>query len=243
MTGQRPYEASPCATPATISKDEQRLLQDVRSRFDQPEVAKEYRVRKNTATSRNRREWHCIEKALGNTGKGAKVLDLPCGSGRLEPLLEARGYRVTAADASQHMLRQATDAYFTATGRSELPPHMCFLRRDVMWTNFADDEFDVVICNRLLHHFPTPALRRQALTELARISKEGLVISYFSNFAFSALRFHLANRLAGRRPKDRIPIWFSVLEQDLAVAGLRCTGTFPVRYGLSPQTYLRLEKC
>ena len=32
------------------------------------------------------------------------------------------------------------------------------------------------------------------------------------------------------------------LKKDLAAAGLRCTDVYPVRRGLSPQTYLRLEK-
>jgi ubiquinone/menaquinone biosynthesis C-methylase UbiE len=242
MAIPEPHHALSLAPPHNHSPEEERLLETTRSRFDRPEVAREYRARKNVLTPRNLREWQCMEKALHGIGAGAAVLDLPCGSGRLEPLLEAKGYRVTAADFSGHMLQQAVDAYLASSGRRELPPEVRFLQRDVMQTGFADGEFDAVICNRLLHHFPTPGLRRQALTELARITKGVVVISYFSNFALSALRFHLKNRLANRHPTDRIPIWFSTLEQDLAAAGLRCTGTFPVRLGLSPQTYLRLEK-
>ena len=226
----------------SITTHEQRLLQEIRDRFDTNEVAQQYRAKKNIVTSRNLREWRCIEKALHGVGSGAAVLDLPCGSGRLEPLLEKRGYRVTAADSSHHMLDQAIDSYLSASGNSRLPIHMRFIQQNVMQTTFAENEFDAVICNRLLHHFPTPDLRRMALIELARISNGVVIISFFSNFAFSALRFHLKNHLANRQPTDRVPIWFQVLEKDLAAAGLQCTGTFPVRRGLSPQTYLRLEK-
>jgi ubiquinone/menaquinone biosynthesis C-methylase UbiE len=226
----------------SITDDERRLMQEVCDRFDTAEVAQQYRARKNVMTRRNLREWRCIEQALHDVTSGATVLDLPCGSGRLEPLLEARGYRVTAADSSSYMLDQATESYLAASGNSRLPDHMRFLQQNVMQTTFEDGEFDAVICNRLLHHFPTPDLRRKALAELARISKGPVVISYFTNFAFSALRFHLKNLLTRRRPTDRVPIWFRILQQDLAAAGLRCTGTYSVRRGLSPQTYLRLEK-
>ena len=180
---------------------------------------------------------------------GAHVLDLPCGTGRLEPLLAAKGFhaakgfQVTAADYSEHMIEQATAAYLSSSGYEQLPEHIRFVRQDVMHTDSADGAFDAVICNRLLHHYRTPELRRRALRELARVTKGVLVVSYFSNFAVSALKFHVTNRLKGRTPTDRIPIPFRVLQQDLDDVGLRCTGTFPVRNGLSPQTYLRLVRC
>jgi hypothetical protein len=44
-----------------------------------------------------------------------------------------------------------------------------------------------------------------------------------------------------RTPTDRVPIWFSALESDLDQAGLVVVSKYPVRYGLSPQTYLRLR--
>ena len=211
-------------------------------RFDSAEVASTYRARKNLLTSRNRREWSCIKKALNGVPAAANILDLPCGSGRLEPLLEQQGYRVTAADYSRHMVATARSAYLESTGRCEVPDTMYFVQGDVMHMDFADGEFDAVICNRLLHHYPTSGLRQKALRECARVSSGVVIISYFDNFALSALRFHLKNRLLSRTPSDRIPIWRRILYQDLDAVGLRCTAVYPVRYGLSPQTYLRLEQ-
>ncbi len=242
MASHQTSSLAPQEDTLSITETEQRLMQEIRDRFDTPQVAQQYRARKNIVTPRNLREWRCIENALHGVARGAAVLDLPCGSGRLEPLLEERGYRVTAADSSSHMLDQAIESYLAVSGNPSLPDHMRFTQQNVMQTSFEDAEFDAVICNRLLHHFPTPDMRRKALAEMARISKGVVVISYFSNFAFSALRFHLKNLLTNRRPTDRVPIWFRILEKDLKAVGLRCTGAFPVRYGLSPQTYLRLEK-
>jgi len=140
------------------------------------------------------------------------------------------------------MLEQAIAAYLSGSSQQDLPAHVRFTRLDVMHTDFPTGAFDAVICNRLMHHYPTPKLRRDALRELARLTKGVLVVSYFSNFAISALTFRASNYLVGRTPTDRIPIPFRQFEKDLDAVGLRCTDSFPVRYGLSPQTYLRLEK-
>lgn len=231
----------PAGTSAQGPADRQSYI-DTRERFDQEPVAREYGKRKNAPTARNLREWQCIEQALHDLRTGASVLDLPCGTGRLERPLQEKGYRVTGADWSGHMLKVAEQAYLQETGQGRLPEEVRFTRQDVMGTDFDDGAFDAVISNRLFHHYPSAGLRRDALRELARVSRGIVVISYFTNFAFSALRFHLKAALLRRHPTDRIPIWYRELERDIVAAGLRRTGTYPVRLGLSPQTYLRLEK-
>jgi len=100
----------------------------------------------------------------------------------------------------------------------------------------------VTISNRLFHHYPTAELRRRALAELARVTNDRIIVSYFSNVALSALRFHAKNLLLNRKPNDRVPIWPAVFAADIAAVGLRVKAAFPVRYGLSPQTYLWLQK-
>nr|WP_320050020.1 methyltransferase domain-containing protein [uncultured Desulfuromonas sp.] len=227
---------------ATRDVDEQAIYLETCKRFDSVDVALKYRARKNTFTSRNRSEWNCIKKALKKVSEGAHVLDLPCGSGRLEPLLEKLGYLVTAADYSKHMVDTAMMSYMERTGCSELPPSMRFTQSDVMHMDFTDGEFDAVICNRLLHHYPTSGLRQKVLKECARVSKGVVIISYFDNAALSSLRFHLKNLLLSRTPTDRIPIWYGTLKQDLNAAGLRCTSKYRVHKGVSPQTYLLLER-
>ncbi len=221
--------------------DEQACYLETCKRFDSAEVARTYRTRKNVLTARNRREWQCILRGLQGVPAGADVLDLPCGSGRLEPLLEQQGYRVTAADYSEHMVETARQAYLESRGKTERSETIHFVQSDAMRMGFETDAFDAVICNRLLHHYPTFGLRQRVLRECARVSRSVVIVSYFDNLAFSSLRFHLKNRLLSRHATDRVPIWFHVLNHDLHAAGLRCTATYRVRYGLSPQTYLRLE--
>jgi SAM-dependent methyltransferase len=155
----------------------------------------------------------------------------------------ATAHRFDAAGVAERYasLAEARQHFLTASGVSSEGCGVDFVRQDVMATDFDDDSFDAVICNRLLHHYPTPELRRRALAELRRVSRGVVLVSYFSNMALSAFRFHVGKALQGRTPTDRVPIWFSALESDLDQAGLVVVSKYPVRYGLSPQTYLRLR--
>jgi len=212
------------------------------SRFDHPEVASKYVVKKNTLNnSKNKREMTCIESALSGLPADSTVLDLPCGTGRLEMMLLDRGYTVVAADYA-HAMIEAAQAYHDDLLKDEpdKSARLVFEREDILNTSFEDNTFDAIICNRLFHHYPEAALRQQVLTELKRISKDRIIVSFFSNFALSALRFHLANTLKGVTPDDRIPIWFKTFEQDIQQAGLRISAVYSVRRGVSPQTYLKL---
>jgi 2-polyprenyl-3-methyl-5-hydroxy-6-metoxy-1,4-benzoquinol methylase len=228
--------------PFAAEPTDHSLYDYTRARFDRADTARTYRARKNVATWRNRREWHCIQAALGPLAPGSRVLDLPCGSGRLLPFLTAKGWRVTAADASAHMLTVARAAYADSTGGAAERASVCFEQREVLDTGFPGRSFDAVICNRLLHHYPSASLRRAALRELARIALGPLVVSYFSSRSLAALRFHLRHTLRGERPLDRVPVWPGDFARDVAAAGLRCTASHAVRRGLSAQTYLRLER-
>ncbi|KAA3634670.1 MAG: class I SAM-dependent methyltransferase [Proteobacteria bacterium] len=215
---------------------------DTRERFNDESVARDYVVKKNSLSGgKNRREMACIVAALEGLPAGSRVLDLPCGSGRLEEMLVDRGFDVVAADYSVPMIEAArayhADGVLADPAKSD---RLRFEQQDIMNTTFDDDSFDAVICNRLLHHYPEFETRRRVLAELARVCRDRLIVSYYDNFALSALRFHLGNRLRRVRPVDRIPIWSSEFRRDYESLGLRSRRKLPVRFGVSPQTYLVL---
>lgn len=215
-----------------------------RERFNDKTVAASYVIKKNHLdSSKNRREIRCIERALERLPAGASVLDIPCGSGRLEPMLTAKGFKVIAADYSEPMLEQARQAYRRHPSflEAENDADVSFDKQDVLKTSYESNAFDAIVCNRLLHHYPQAELRREVFAELARISRGVIIVSYYSNFALSSLKFHLVNFVRRRTAMDRIPIWFSTFQRDFETVGLRCVATYPVRYGVSPQTYLKLS--
>ena len=162
----------------------------VRARFDDPDVALDYlRKKGNLEGSKNRREMACIIKGLEGLQTDSKVLDLPCGAGRLLPMLLEKGFEVVASDYSQEMINASENYY-----RDQFKPvldkteRLSFIQQDILHTTFDDNTFDAVICNRLLHHYPEAELRQKVRAELLRVTQPNgrLIVAVFSKFALSA---------------------------------------------------------
>jgi len=200
--------------------------EQTRRRFDKLSTVSAYPAQ-FTNSRKDRRESHALLKALEAVPQSAGILDLPCGSGRLTSLLVERGYRVTGADSSAHMVERARKAVPAASG-------VRFDVRDVLDSGYPDRCFDAIVCHRLFHHFSEAALRQRALRELARICRGPLVVSFFNSFALDALRSRLKHALQGTCPTDRIPIPMATFVADGCHAGLRVDRTVAVRYGISP---------
>lgn len=207
-----------------------------RNRFDSRNSSLKYAgALDNTAT--HRREISCLARCLASVPAGARVLDLPCGAGRLLPFLSAAGYRLFAADSSQHMVERAREL----ASRENLPPGIEFSVQDVLATSFADDSFDAVICNRLFHHFFEPDTRIRALCELRRISRGPVIISFFCSQSVSSATFLLKNRLRKNPATDRVPIPFRTLSAEIAAAGLVVEQSMATKPLLGKQWYLKLS--
>jgi len=215
-----------------------------KARFDTEKEAARY-AKRHGGHSRDRREQGCIAAALRacNLPQGATVLDLPCGAGRLAPMLVDMGYQLTEADNSPHMVDQARLAWLSTAGNDpKRLDRAKFEVQDVMKTTFPDRHFDAVICNRLLHHFVEPATRVRALTELARISKGPVIVSFFNSFALDAVKFKLKYALSRRTPNDRVPLPLTAFTTAARAAGLHLDHAYPFRWGISPQWYVLLRK-
>ncbi|MDP7595681.1 MAG: class I SAM-dependent methyltransferase [Pseudomonadales bacterium] len=202
--------------------------------FDTEEVSKYAQRLMNSKT--HVREIKCISKALTDTAKGAHVLDIPCGAGRLIPDLVGLGYRVTAADVAPLMLMEAQKY---AESR-QVKANVDYAVADVLDTGFEDNSFDVVICNRMFHHFREPEVRVTGLRELKRIAREYLIVSFFCNLSSDAMFFHIGNYLRKNKSTDRLPIHFSQMKRDAIDAGLQVVGIHPMRPAISRQWYLKL---
>lgn len=212
--------------------------QQTLNRFDQPLVAADYPDVYGDSW-KDRAERASILSALSDVSPGATVLDLPCGSGRLTSMLIERGYVVTAADSSPHMVARAQSSVERITkSHADNKSKARFDVRDVMHTEFRDGEFDAVVCNRLFHHFTEPAVRQTALRELRRICRGPIIVSFFNSFALDSVRFRLRWMLRRQQPTDRIPISLSTFAADGRAAGLTVERTIATRWGISPMWYV-----
>lgn len=94
-----------------------------------------------------------------------RVLDAGAGRGTLAALLAARGYRVTALDASAGFT-----AYLAAAGRGPAADRVLPVQGDVTRLPFAGGAFAAVVCGEVLEHVADDAA---AVAELARVLQSG----------------------------------------------------------------------
>ena len=208
-------------------------------RFSTPRVAARYPSEYRPRHWRDKRERQCILNALDGIPTGSRVLDLPCGSGRLTRLLVGQGFRVTGADVSEAMLTRArTNNATRPAAASDTFPHVDFEHCDVMRTGYPDGHFDAIICNRLFHHFNESVIRVQALRELRRISRGPVIISFFNSFALNAAYHRVKNILRRRVLHDRIPIAFKTFHAEIQSAGFSVQKKIAVHWGISPHWYV-----
>lgn len=206
-----------------------------RARYQRRDVADTYDGRRFTSLKgrwTDRREKCHVLRALQIAGAAGHALDVPCGTGRFTELLLAAGFTVTAADISRAMIRHAG----RRTEGCESRVH--FVQGDVENLQFPDNAFDVVVTVRLLHHIPPP-LHVNVLSELSRVTKRWLIISYSSKYSLQSVRRDLRALVGGER---RFSISPRLFRHEVRLAGLRVAHEchlFPV---VSESVFALLEK-
>ncbi|MFJ4344322.1 class I SAM-dependent methyltransferase [Pseudomonas sp. NPDC089401] len=136
------------------------------------------------------REAQLIRKALQIAGQPREVLDIPCGMGRLWPILaENPDRRIIGADDALHMLDAAERLQ---------PDHIRGSIR-LLHTSARDvalpaQAVDAVICMRLFHYLGDAQSRMDVLKEFARVSRNRVILSLWVSSRFMALRRQRTDR-------------------------------------------------
>lgn len=138
-------------------------------------------------------EMALIDRVFRLVPKSHRVLDLPCGSGRVSVHLARKGYRLSCADHFDARLVM-TRQFVRESGRP-------VVKQDIEALTYDQAEFDTTICFRLFHHFPNPEIRRKAVSELCRVSGKPFAMSYFSPFSVNSLKRCLRSGVGGRAPE------------------------------------------
>ncbi len=160
-----------------------------------------------------RLELAAVRRALAATA-GDTVLDVPCGTGRIDELLRERFDEIVGADSSVPMLSVYNDG--NVSRRS-----CC---ADIFHLPFDDASFDWVICHRYFHHLKNEADRAAVLASLRRVCRQGVVFYAWLNTTF-----------ARRRGSMRTSISRGRVEAAVDAAGMRirsmhrCAGPFSVK--------------
>lgn len=174
----------------------------------------------------NRRELAAVRAALARAGAAGRMLDCPCGAGRLVPTLLERAAHVTAVDLSPAMVAEA---------RTALPDEAAAGRVDFGVASadrlpFADRAFDTVVCHRLLHHLADPASRAAVWKELARVAARRVIVSFSDATTWKAW-FQGLSRVRRRR---------TILTPEALAAEARAAGLEPLGPALRLSTIFSL---
>jgi ubiquinone/menaquinone biosynthesis C-methylase UbiE len=157
-------------------------------------------------------EKRCVVRAFADIPKSARVLDLPCGTGRLaEPLLQA-GYSVIGVDISASMLEQAGRRL--ARFESRFSSLVC----DVHEMPARPERFGAALCARVLMHFPLDG-QIAFLKAVATVTQGSVVFTQSLSTPYQRFRRWI-KRLIGNPPSASYPITESQLRRLLDGAGL-----------------------
>jgi SAM-dependent methyltransferase len=152
-------------------------------------------------------------RLLPKEGRGASILDVGCGNGRLSALLVSRGYVVTGLERAG-----GYDASF--------PRNVELVEADLeQGVPELNGEFDYVICADVLEHVRRPA---RLLEQLRSFMKPGgQLIASLPNSGNIYFRLNVALGRFPRRDRglfDRTHVWFYTLKtwrELLAESGFR----------------------
>jgi SAM-dependent methyltransferase len=143
----------------------------------------------------NRREQRFVARALAAIGPVPRILDLPSGRGRFTARLRAAATaELVCADLDPQRLQALADAEGPAGTPLVLRPVDLLDRLP-----FADDEFDLVFNFRFLHHVSDEGVRAHVASELARVSRRHLIVSYYGGSPIHGMQRHLWLAASGRR--------------------------------------------
>lgn len=151
------------------------------------ETAQKYQKRK---PGKHRAEMRLIDKAFKHIPKTHRVLDVPCGGGRVSAHLTKKGYQMSAADLSENMIEIARQAVGT---------EVFVERQDVEKLTYGEKQFDTIVSFRLFHHFPNPDIRQRVAKELCRVARYNVVLSYFSPVSWTSMKRKIRAARGGRK--------------------------------------------
>jgi SAM-dependent methyltransferase len=149
-----------------------------------------------------------IDRAFKRIPKSHRVLDVPCGGGRVMLHLAQKGYAACGADLSESMIAIARE------NASEAKLACTVEHQDIEKFTYADEQFDTIVCFRLFHHFPKVEIRQRVVSELCRVARQFVLLSYFSPYSVQSVR----RKLSGK-DKDRFATSLAEVEGYFRQAG------------------------
>lgn len=189
---------------------------------------------------KNWRDRRLVEKAVRDTGHIERILDVPCGTGRLIRSLASRVPHSVGADISLDMIEFSR---LSTPVKGGLKGLLEYVQCDAKYLPFGNDTFDVVISGRFLHHLfhlPQPD-RLQVMREFARVSRRWVLGDFNIQYGLKHYINKVRSVLRGEPLKSQRMVAARVFE-ELAKAGLRVEQVYPISWLASEKWYILCRK-
>lgn len=141
-------------------------------------------------------EMAMIRKAFDCINGVESILDAPCGTGRATIMLARLGYTTVGIDLGDAAINIAKQKIIEAGVLASLE------KADVESLYYENQAFDAVLCFRLYHHFPNDEIRSRVISEICRVAKNYVLISYLSPISITSVRRKLKKALYGKKSKQ-----------------------------------------
>ncbi len=149
-------------------------VKEIKSGWQNSDVANTYNNKRFSSISGRLSDWldkRAIKKSIASLPKTMRILDMPCGTGRISHCLLSLGYnKVTCADISDDMIQVASSMLKNFQD-------VTFHRVDAENTPFGNASFDAIVSIRFMGHIPKD-IRIKILKEMGRICKGNIIIEY-----------------------------------------------------------------
>ncbi len=199
---------------------------DAAKQYDSERFAKSRRMQRLDAWEQNFANLVFRYYAQGDQGE---ILDMPCGNGRFYPNFQ-KAKRLYLIDYAPTMLEALVEKYPDA---AKWEPR----QGDILDIPLEDGCVDVAFCMRLFHHISEPEKRQRALSELARVSRKYVALSFYNTATWRYWR----KRLRGKTPSG-YAVKLSTFCEEAAAAGLHLVCKHPTISIVEQQRNLIFEK-
>ncbi len=189
---------------------------------------------------KNWRDQQLVEKAVRQAGHVERILDVPCGTGRLVRSLASRVPYLVGADVSLDMIKVSRLHPYVENRPKGL---LEYVQCDAKYLPFSNNSFDVVLSGRFLHHlFHLPQSERvQVIREFARVSRRWVLGDFNIRYGLKYYVNKVRSILKGKPLKTQRKTAAEVFE-ELTLAGLQVERVYPISWFASEKWYILCRK-
>lgn len=212
-------------------------------RYNSPEGAASYagKFKRHWMERINNWHEHCLVRRLLRKASNEKsigpALDIPCGYGRLYPVVLDFAERVVEGDWSFHLLSLARERQRHGISGDSMPAHV---RATAFDLPFQDGAFDLVLSVRLCHHIREHDERHRYVREIMRVSKQWVIFTYFDRDSLKNRLREWLRRLHKKRSKWTLSS--SEIETLVEAAGFEVAHSVPLSRLFSGHRYVVLRR-